>query len=83
MTTQRQLDTIRSLFVQGLRDYEICERTRFSLIFVKHAISNIRRDPLNETLHLINRKRKGNPVTVTIVNDDPYCEMADRYEAAL
>ena len=79
-----KVGTIRHLYMGGLRDYEIAERTGVPLIQVKHAIDLINANiPDAESKHYINRHAKGRRVRAYIVNDDPYYEKVCRFEVAL
>ena len=81
MTALNLSNSIRHLYSQGLRDVEICERLRSSLIFTRHVIARIcHSDPVAESLHYLNRHKKGRLVKARIINDDPHWEESNRYD---
>jgi hypothetical protein len=70
MTVLNQSTSIKHLFTQGLKDFEIVSRTGFSLIFVKHEIARLTStDPAAESKHYIARHKKGRNVRAYIVYD--------------
>ena len=80
MTVPHMSNTIRHLYTQGMRDYEIVERTGFSLILVKHEIAKLIHNNVSaESKHYINRHKKGRYVRAYFVNDDPHWEKESRF----
>jgi hypothetical protein len=79
-----KVGTVRHLYTQGLRDYEIAERLQTPLIQIQHAITFICMNcPDAESKHYINRHQKGRYVRARFINDDPYYEKVCRFEVAL
>ena len=79
-----KVGTIRHLYIHGLNDYEIVERTGASLIQVQHTISFIcDKIPGSESKHNTTRKKLGRYVRAHFINDDPHCEKVCRFVEAL
>jgi hypothetical protein len=81
MTDQFLRTSVRRLFAAGLREHEIRERLGTSQIWTRHALTSaIHREPALESMHYINRHKRGRLATARIVNEDPVCELVNRYD---
>lgn len=81
MTILNKVTEIRHLYIQGMRDHEICERLKTSTIFTRNVIARMAaNEPAMESKHYINRRRKGALVRAQIINEDPLFEARDRFE---
>lgn len=84
MTNAELSVAVRSLYAQGYREHEICERLKTCAIFTAHTIADaVKADTQVEVEHYRNRAtrpRKSRPVgNARLVNDDAHYELVDRF----
>lgn len=84
MTERTLRANLAWMYRHGMKEIEICERLRTSMIWTRHAVARLlAQDPQLQGDHLRNRRARKKWPRAQFVLDDPMCEQEDKYSDML